>query len=372
LLELNDTQEGVLNIVFKLADDEGLLLLDLKDLRSMLSYVGENSSALTTEYGKVSKQSVGAIQRRLLVLEQQGAKNFFGEPALELSDLMRMTDDGNGYINLFAANELMQNPRLYSTFLLWLLSELFEELPEIGDPDKPKLVFFFDEAHLLFKDAPKALTQKIEQVVRLIRSKGVGIYFVTQNPVDIPDEVLGQLGNRIQHALRAYTPRDKKAVKAAATTFRENPAIDVVKVITKLGVGEALVSVLNDEGIPTIVQQTKIRPPESRMGPASLQERKDTLASGPIKDIYDNAIDRKSAEEKLKERAELKTADAKSVIKERQYQGSKSKQSQPRRKSRSRQETTTQTVIKSATRFAASRLGQSIIRGIMGSIFKGR
>ena len=221
---------------------KGLLLLDFKDLRAILNHVGENSAALTVDYGNVSKQSIGAIQRRLLVLEQQGAKNFFGEPALELKDLMRSTDDGKGYINLFAADELMQNPRLYSTFLLWLLSELFEELPEVGDPDKPKMVFFFDEAHLLFNDAPKALTQKVEQVVRLIRSKGIGVYFVTQNPIDVPDEVLGQLGNRIQHALRAYTPRDKKAVKAAATTFRENPDLDTEKVITELGVGEALVS----------------------------------------------------------------------------------------------------------------------------------
>lgn len=372
LFELNDTQEGVLNIVFKLADDEGLLLLDLKDLRSMLNYVGENASKLTIEYGKVSRQSIGAIQRRLLVLEQQGAKNFFGEPALELMDLMRKTDDGKGYVNLFASNKLMQNPRLYSTFLLWLLSELFEELSEVGDPDKPKLVFFFDEAHLLFKDAPKALIQKIEQVVRLIRSKGVGVYFVTQNPIDIPDEVLGQLGNRIQHALRAYTPRDKKAVKAAATTFRENPDIEVEKVITQLGVGKALVSVLDAKGVPTVVQQTKIRPPESRMGPASSLERKNVYKCSPIDDIYDETVDRKSAEEILKARAEAKIVDVKEVKKERQYQSRTSRQSQTKRKSRSRRETTTQTVIKSATKIATSRLGQSIIRGIMGSIFKGR
>ena len=373
LLDLNDTQEGVLNIAFKLADDEGLLLLDFKDLRAMLNYVGEHSSELTVDYGNVSKQSIGAIQRRLLVLEQQGAKNFFGEPALELKDLMRTTEDGKGYINLFAADELMQNPRLYSTFLLWLLSELFEELPEVGDPDKPKMVFFFDEAHLLFNDAPKALTQKVEQVVRLIRSKGIGVYFVTQNPIDVPDEVLGQLGNRIQHALRAYTPRDKKAVKAAATTFRENPDLDTEKVITELGVGEALVSVLDPEGVPTIVQQTKIRPPESRMGPATKAERKTVFEKSPIKDVYDTKVDRESASEKLKARTEEATKEAeKNANKEREYKANKPKATKSKRKKRSTRETTTQTVVKSATKMITSRLGQSIIRGIMGSIFKGR
>ncbi len=373
LLDLNDTQEGVLNIAFKLADDQGLLLLDFKDLRAILNHVGENASALTVDYGNVSKQSIGAIQRRLLVLEQQGAKNFFGEPALELKDLMRTTEEGHGYINLFAADELMQNPRLYSTFLLWLLSELFEELPEVGDPDKPKLVFFFDEAHLLFNDAPKALIQKVEQVVRLIRSKGVGVYFVTQNPIDVPDEVLGQLGNRIQHALRAYTPRDKKAVKAAATTFRENPDLNTEKVITELGVGEALVSVLDPDGVPTIVQQTKIRPPESRMGPATKPERKEVFGKSPIRDVYDKRVDRESAAEKLKARTEEAAKKSeKQVDKEREYKAHKPKRSTSKRKSRSRSETTTQTVIKSATKVVTSRLGQSIIRGIMGSIFKGR
>ena len=372
LLELNDTQEGVLNIAFKLADDEGLLLLDFKDLRSMLNYVGENSSELTVQYGNVSKQSIGAIQRRFLVLEQQGAKNFFGEPALELKDLMRTTREGMGYINLLAANELMQNPRLYSTFLLWLLSELFEELPEVGDPDKPKLVFFFDEAHLLFKDAPKALVQKVEQVVRLIRSKGVGVYFVTQNPIDVPDEVLGQLGNRIQHALRAYTPRDKKAVKAAATTFRENPDLDTEDVITQLGVGEALVSVLDPKGVPTIVQQTKIRPPESRMGPANSRERKTVFNASPIAGIYDKRINRESAEEKLKERAEKAAEEAQEIEKDREYKAKKLKRKKTTRRRRTRRESTSQTVIKSATKVVTSRLGQSIIRGIMGSIFKGR
>jgi len=370
LLDLNDTQEGVLNIAFKLADDEGLLLLDFKDLRAMLNYVGENSATLTMDYGNVSKQSIGAIQRRLLVLEQQGAKNFFGEPALELKDLMRTTEEGKGYINLFAADELMQNPRLYSTFLLWLLSELFEELPEVGDPDKPKLVFFFDEAHLLLKDAPKALTQKIEQVVRLIRSKGIGVYFVTQNPIDVPDEVLGQLGNRIQHALRAYTPRDKKAVKAAATTFRENPDLDTEKVITELGVGEALVSVLDLDGVPTIVQQTKVRPPESRMGPATKAERKTVFEKSPIKNIYDETIDRESASEKLKARADESTKNIeKQADKEREY---KAKKPATKTKKRAPRESTTQTVVRSATKVVTSRIGQQIIRGVLGSIFKGR
>ncbi len=373
LLDLNDTQEGVLNIAFKLADDEGLLLLDFKDLRAILNHVGEHSSELTVDYGNVSKQSIGAIQRRLLVLEQQGAKNFFGEPALDLKDLMRCTEDGQGYINLFAADELMQNPRLYSTFLLWLLSELFEELPEVGDPDKPKMVFFFDEAHLLFDDAPKALTQKVEQVVRLIRSKGIGVYFVTQNPIDVPDEVLGQLGNRIQHALRAYTPRDKKAVKAAATTFRENPDLDTETVITELGVGEALVSVLDPDGVPTIVQQTKVRPPESRMGPATKPERKVVFDQSPIKDVYDTKVDRESASEILKARTEEATKESeKNAKKEREYKAKKPKATKTTRKKRTTRETTTQTVVKSATKVVTSRLGQSIIRGIMGSIFKGR
>ncbi|MEM7401223.1 MAG: helicase HerA-like domain-containing protein [Pseudomonadota bacterium] len=373
LLDLNDTQEGVLNIAFKLADDQGLLLLDFKDLRAILNHVGENRAALTVDYGNVSAQSIGAIQRRLLVLEQQGAKNFFGEPALALKDLMRTNTEGKGYINLFAADELMQNPRLYSTFLLWLLSELFEELPEVGDPDKPKLVFFFDEAHLLFNDAPKALVQKVEQVVRLIRSKGIGVYFVTQNPIDVPDEVLGQLGNRVQHALRAYTPRDKKAVKAAATTFRENPQLDTEKVITELGVGEALVSVLDPDGVPTIVQQTKIRPPESRMGPATKVERKSVFEQSPIKNIYDEAVDRESAAEKLLARTEEAAKKAeKKADKEREYKANKPKASKTIRKKRSTRETTTQTVVKSATKIFTSRLGQSIIRGVMGSIFKGR
>ncbi len=266
LLDINDTQEGVRNIAFRLAEEDKLPLLDLKDLRKLMIEVSERTKELSKEYGNVSKSSVGAIQRRLLVLEEQGAEEFFGEPALKISEFMRTTYDGQGFINILAADELMKSPRLYATFLLWLLSELFDEMPEVGDPDKPKLVFFFDEAHLLFDEAPKALLQKVEQVVRLIRSKGVGVYFVTQNPLDVPDSVSSQLGNRIQHALRAFSPREQRAVKAAASTFRQNPDLDTEKAIMELGVGEALVSTLMKKGEPSIVQRTLIRPPSSRLG----------------------------------------------------------------------------------------------------------
>ena len=286
LLQLNETQEGVLNIAFALADDEGMLLLDLKDLRAMLTFVSEQREAISATYGNVSTASVGAIQRRLLVLEQEGAEQFFGEPALDISDLMRTTHDGRGFINLLAADRLMQNPRLYSTFLLWLLSELFEELPEVGDPDKPRLVFFFDEAHLLFDDAPKALIDQEEQEERLIRSKGVGVYFVTQNPQDVPPDVLGQLGNRVQHALRAFTPQDQKAVKIAASTFRPNPALDAQQAITELGVGEALVSTLDEKGVPGMVQRTLISPPRSRIGSLDAQERAEWSAMPEIEELY--------------------------------------------------------------------------------------
>ena len=303
LLELNETQEGVLNIVFKVADDEGLLLLDLKDLRSLLVYVSENADAVATSYGNVAKATVGAIQRQLLVLEQQGGNHFFGEPGLQISDLMQVTGDGRGAVNVFAADKLMQTPRLYATFLLWLLSELFEELPEVGDLDKPKLVFFFDEAHLLFDEAPKALVDKVEQVVKLIRSKGVGIYFVTQNPLDIPESVLAQLGNRVQHALRAYTPREQKAVKVAAETFRPNPAFDTFTAITELGQGEALVSMLEGKAVPSIVERTLIRPPSSRLGPLKDEERAALMAASPLRGVYDEAVDRESAFEVLKARA---------------------------------------------------------------------
>ena len=281
LLNLTEAQEGALNIAFKIADDEGLAVLDMKDLRSLLQDLADRSKEIRTEYGSINKASIGAIMRRLLVLEQQGAEAFFGEPALDIKDLMRTTRDGRGCINILAADKLMESPQLYATFLLWLMSELFEELPEVGDPDKPKLVFFFDEAHLLFDEAPKAFLEKIEQVVRLIRSKGVGVYFVTQNPLDVPDAVLAQLGNRIQHALRAFTPRDQKAVRAAAQTFRQNPDFDVEEAITQLGVGEALVSVLEKKGVPTMVQRTLIRPPSSRMGPIDAKERKRNMQNSP-------------------------------------------------------------------------------------------
>jgi uncharacterized protein len=307
LLDLNDTQEGVLNIAFRVADDEGLLLLDLKDLQAMLTHVADEAADLTTRYGNVSKATVGTVQRKLLMLEEQGGMSFFGEPALDIKQMIR-TDpqSGRGVINILAAAKLMQSPRVYATFLLWLMSELFEELPEIGDPEKPRMVFFFDEAHLLFNDAPKPLLEKIEQVVRLIRSKGVGIYFVTQSPLDVPDIVLGQMGNRVQHALRAFTPRDQKAVKAAADTFRPNPAFSAAEAITQLGVGEALVSTLMDKGVPSIVERTLVRPPSSRIGTISEEERKKVIAASPVGGIYDKAIDRESAFEILSVRVETK------------------------------------------------------------------
>lgn len=301
LLDLNEVQSGVLNLVFKVADDQGLLLLDLKDLRSMLSWVGENARDLTTTYGTVSQASIGAIQRGLLQLEQQGGERFFGEPALQLTDLMMIDPQGRGAINVLAADRLMQSPRIYATFLLWLLSELFENLPEVGDLDKPKLVFVFDEAHLLFDDAPKALLDKIEQVVRLIRSKGVGVFFVTQNPLDVPDAVLGQLGNRVQHALRAFTPRDQKAVRAAADTFRTNPKLDTAKAITELGVGEALVSLLDEKGMPSIVDRALVLPPRSRLGPVTPEERAAIVAASPLAGVYEQTVDRRSAYEMLME-----------------------------------------------------------------------
>ena len=304
LLDLNEVQEGVLNIAFRVADEQGLLLLDLKDLRSMLSFVADHAKELTTQYGNVSKQSIGAIQRQLLVLENQGGTTFFGEPALALRDFMRVDRDGRGVINMLAADKLMENPRLYATFLLWLLSELFEELPEVGDPDKPKLVFFFDEAHLLFNDAPKALMDKVEQVVRLIRSKGVGVYFVTQNPLDVPDKVLAQLSNRVQHALRAFTPRDQKAVRAAAETFRANPKLDTATVISELGKGEALVSFLEGNGTPSMVERCMVRPPSARVGPVTPDERKAVIGKSPMKGKYDQAVDTESAYEMLQKRTQ--------------------------------------------------------------------
>jgi uncharacterized protein len=304
LLNLNDTQEGVLNIAFRVADEQGLLLLDLKDLRALLQFVAQNAREFSAAYGNVTTASVGAIQRQLLVLENQQGEAFLGEPSLDILDLMRTDREGRGIVNILAADKLMNNPRLYATFLLWLMSELFEKLPEVGDPEKPKLVFFFDEAHLLFSDAPKALLEAVERVVRLIRSKGVGVYFVTQNPLDVPDVVLGQLGNRIQHALRAFTPRDQRAVRAAAQTFRQNPDFDTATAIGELHVGEALVSVLEARGAPSVVQRTLIAPPSARVGPITPEERAQLLAGSPLRGRYDEAVDRESAYEILAERAE--------------------------------------------------------------------
>jgi DNA helicase HerA-like ATPase len=302
LMELNETQEGVLNIIFRVAADEGLPLLDLNDLRSMANDVGQRGKSLITKYGNVSSVSVGAIQRRLLVLEEQGANRFFGEPALDISDFMRTTPDGRGVVNILAADELMKTPRLYGTFLLWLLAQLFDKLPEIGDPEKPKLVFFFDEAHLLFNEAPKALLEQIERVTRLIRSKGVGVYYVTQNPRDVPNSVSAQLGNRVQHALRAFTPAEQKGIRAAAETFRPNPEIDTERVIQELKVGEALVSVLHGGGEPSMVQRTLIRPPSARIGPLTPEERKASIEASPVYGKYEEALDRESAYELLEKR----------------------------------------------------------------------
>ncbi|MGB5438374.1 MAG: helicase HerA-like domain-containing protein [Gammaproteobacteria bacterium] len=367
LLGLNETQEGVLYAVFKMADDQGLLLLDLKDLRALLAFAGENAKELTLEYGNIATASVGAIQRRLLVLEEEGAEEFLGEPALDLFDFMRTGARGYGNINILAADTLMQNPKLYATFLLWLLSELFEELPEVGDPDKPRLVFFFDEAHLLFDDAPKALVQKVEQVVRLIRSKGVGVYFVTQNPLDIPDSVLGQLGNRIQHALRAFTPRDQKAVRAAADTFRANPGFDAAAAIKELGVGEALVSMLGGKGVPDMVERTLIRPPSSRLGPASPAEVNAIIDASMLGRRYAETIDRKSAYEFLKERAEKAV-----VVQAEAAEAAAAEKAAKKPAARpSNRQGVMEAMIKSVVRSVGSSLGRQISRGILGSILKG-
>ncbi len=326
LLGLNDTQEGVLAIVFKWADDNGLLLLDFDDLQQALMTCAEHASALTTTYGNISRATVGTIQRQLLAFESQGADKFFGEPAFEINDLLRCDESGKGIINVLAADRLMQSPKLYATFLLWLLSELFEALPEVGDLEQPKLVFFFDEAHLLFDDAPQALFDKIEQVVRLIRSKGVGVYFVTQNPIDIPEKIAGQLGNRVQHALRAFTPRDQKAIRAAAETFRINPKLDVETAITQLKVGEALVSTLDHEGAPTVVQRTLIAPPRSRLGPVTPKERAIIQSISPFADKYDTAVNRESASEVLSQKAHDAAAAAQVVAE----QGAEAQRAQPR------------------------------------------
>jgi len=363
LLNLNDTQTGVLTLVFKIADDNGLLLLDLKDLRSMVQYVGDHADEFRTGYGNISTASTGAIQRNLLALEHQGADRLFGEPALNLADLLQTDMSGQGVINILAADRLMTSPKVYATLLLWLLSELFEQLPEVGDPPKPTLVFFFDEAHLLFEDAPKALVDKIEQVVRLIRSKGVGVYFVTQNPLDLPDTVLGQLGNRVQHALRAFTPRDQKAVKAAAETFRPNPKLDVVQVITELGVGEALVSVLEAKGAPTVVERALVMPPHSQLKPLTPDERSQVIRASVLYGHYERIVDRESAYEILKAKTEAREAVA-----------AQEEESRRRRAATPKDQTTdlVWSMGKSAARSAASQLGRSIMRGLLGTLFGGR
>jgi DNA helicase HerA-like ATPase len=386
LLELNDTQEGVLNMVFKIADENGLLLLDLKDLRSMLQYVADNADQFKTQYGNISAASAGAIQRSLLELESQGADKFFGEPALNLEDLIQ-TQGGKGMVNILAADKLMQkSPKVYATFLLWMLSELFENLPEIGDPEKPKLVFFFDEAHLLFADIAPAVEQKIEQMVRLIRSKGVGVYFVSQNPLDLPDVVLGQLGNRVQHALRAFTPRDQKTVKAAAETFRQNPKLKVETVLTQLAVGEALVSMLDENGSPQIVERAKIVPPRSQVGAITADQRKEIIASSIIAGHYEKAIDRESAYEILQaragERAQTAVAPpvaARTPTPEREKPsllaealGTATAAFQPTIGPRGgRYDSLATSMVKSAMRAASSSIGRQIARGILGGILGG-
>ena len=371
LMDLSETQEGVLTVAFEYADDEGMLLLDLKDLRKLLNHMGDKEvrDAISREYGNVAPASLGAIQRRLLVLEREGAEQFFGEPALKLQDFMRTTRDGRGFVNVLDSTTLINSPRLYSTFLLWLLSQLFEELPEVGDPEKPKMVFFFDEAHLLFNDAPRALLEKIEQVVRLIRSKGVGVFFVTQNPRDLPDSVLAQLGNRIQHALRAYTPAERKGVKAAAQSFRENPAFNTEEVITDLGVGEALVSTLDAKGAPGMVQRTLIRPPSSRLGPATEAERKAEMENSPVLGLYDEAIDRESAYEILLDREEEAAKAAERLAKEEERarkEMERKKAKAPARRRRSTRMTTTERAVNTATRTIARDLTKYVLRGIFG------
>ncbi|WP_399683468.1 helicase HerA-like domain-containing protein [Xenophilus sp.] len=377
MLDLNETQAGVLNLVFKIADDNGLLLLDLKDLRAMLQYVGDNAKQFTTGYGNISAASIGAIQRGLLAIETQGGDKFFGEPMLNIQDFMQ-TANGRGVVNILTADKLMNSPRLYATFLLWMLSELFEQLPEIGDPDKPKLVFFFDEAHLLFDDAPKALVERIELVVRLVRSKGVGVYFVTQNPLDIPDSVLAQLGNRVQHALRAFTPRDQKAVKATATTMRQNPGLDIEKAITELAVGEALVSLLDEKGRPGVTERVFVIPPGSQIGPITPEQRQKLLAGSLVAGVYDKAVDRESAYEKLKGRADsapdapsAPAAGGAAKAGTAQEEGSFLNDllfgtTGPRG---GKKDGLVQTMAKSAVRTMGTNVGREILRGVLGGIF---
>jgi uncharacterized protein len=381
ILALNETQEGVLHLVFRIADERGLLLLDLKDLRAMLQHIGDNAKELTTEYGNVSAASIGAIQRSLLSLDAQGGEQFFGEPMLNLDDLMQ-TVEGKGVVNVLAADRLLNAPRLYATFLLWLLSELFEKLPEVGDLAKPKFVFFFDEAHLLFSEAPKHLLEKIEQIVRLVRSKGVGVYFVTQNPSDIPDTVLGQLGNRIQHALRAFTPRDQKSVQVAAQTMRANANFDTVTAITELAVGEALVSFLDEKGRPCVVERAFINPPSSRIGPLTANERQAVIASSLVAGVYEKTIDRESAYERLKGRVQNTSVEPNQNDSRNDTLGDKIKeqlggvfsssggQNESGRKASSRKDSVLDSFAKSAARSIGSTVGRAIIRGVLGSILK--
>jgi DNA helicase HerA-like ATPase len=383
MLNLNEVQEGVLAVLFHVADAEGLLLLDLDDLRSMLTYLGENAERIGREVGNVAPTSIAAIQRSILQLEQQGGKAFFGEPALRLEDMMRTGLDGRGQVNVLAADKLMASPRLYAAFLLWLLSELFERLPEVGDPEKPRLVFFFDEAHLLFNDTPDALREKVEQVVRLIRSKGVGVYFVTQNPADIPDSVLGQLGNRIQHALRAYTPAEQRGLRAASDSFRPNPAFDTAEAIQGLGVGEALVSTLDEKGAPNVVARTAIRPPDSRLGPATDAERAAVMAASPVRGLYETMIDRESAEEVLaarrgaadaaEARAEADAADAKAE----QVRAREVDRAEPRARDYERaapkprastRQSPMEALTKSVLRTAGSTITRELLRGVLGGL----
>jgi DNA helicase HerA-like ATPase len=381
MLNLNDTQTGVLNLVFKIADDNGMLLLDLKDLRAMLQHVGENAKTFTTEYGNISAASVGAIQRGLLQIESQGGDQFFGEPMLDINDFMQTDGNGHGMVNVLAADKLMNSPRLYATFLLWMLSELFEQLPEIGDPEKPKLVFFFDEAHLLFNEAPKVLVERIELVVRLVRSKGVGVYFVTQNPLDIPDTVLAQLGNRVQHALRAFTPRDQKAVKATASTMRPKPGLDIEVAITELAVGEALVSLLDTKGRPGITERVYMLPPGSQLGPITPAQRQVLLQNSLVAGVYEKLVDRESAYEMLKGRATEAAAGAAQAQAQASTQAAEGGglmgglnellfgSTGPRGGKR---DGLVQTMAKSTMRTMGTKVGNEILRGVLGGIFGGR
>ena len=384
LLELNETQEGILNIAFRIADDQGLALLDLKDLQAMLVWLGENRDQVTLRYGNIAVNSIGAIQRRLLILENQGAVGFFGEPALDLMDMMRVSPDGRGQVNILAAHKLMASPKLYATFLLWLLSELFENLPEVGDPDKPKLVFFFDEAHLLFDDAPKALIDKVEQVARLIRSKGVGVYFVTQSPTDIPEDILGQLGNRVQHALRAYTAKDRRALRLASETYRDNPRFSTEEAILQVGVGEAVTSFLEKKGVPGMVERTLIRPPSSQLGPITDQERAAIMSSSDLGAKYNTPLDRVSAYEKLSQRATQAAQDAQDTddhledeapaVREfqaaRRYSGTRVGRSGSRRIGS--KDTIGSAMSEALIKELKGTTGRRIIRGVLGSLFKAR